>query len=96
MPPAEGDASDPPYGYILAAAANFSKQSYEAFRAKLIEKGVMGFYLRRKAALEGMLHLPKNDRILFTFFGISLVRAIMAMRPATDASKPHLGPFSDS
>ena len=26
-----------------------------------------------KAELEDMLHLPKNDRILFTFFGISLV-----------------------
>jgi len=67
------DTSDPPYGYILAAAANFSKQSYDAFRAKLIEKGVMEFYLWGKAELEDMLHLPKNDRILFTFFGISLV-----------------------
>jgi hypothetical protein len=67
------DEGDPPYGYILAAAANFSKQSYDAFRAKLIEKGVMEFYLWGKAELEDMLHQPKNDRILFTFFGISLV-----------------------
>lgn len=67
------DGSDPPYGYILAAATNFSKQSYDAFRTKLIEKGVMEFYLWGKEELEDMLHLPKNDRILFTFFGISLV-----------------------
>jgi hypothetical protein len=67
------DESDPPYGYILAAATNFSKQSYDAFRAKLLEKGVMEFYLWGKAELEDMLHQPKNDRILFTFFGISLV-----------------------
>ena len=67
------DQSDPPYGYILAAATNFSKQSYDAFRTKLIQKGVMEFYLWGKAELEDMLHQPKNDRILFTFFGISLV-----------------------
>src|SRR6267142_2243921 len=67
------DGSDPPYGYILAAATNFSKQSYDAFRTKLLEKGVMEFYLWGKAELEDMLHLPKHDRILFTFFGISLV-----------------------
>jgi hypothetical protein len=33
----------------------------------------MEFYLWGKPELEDMLHLPKNDRILFTFFGISLV-----------------------
>jgi hypothetical protein len=69
----EIDRTTPPYGYILAASANFSKASYDAFRSKLIEKGVMEFYLWGKPELEGMLHLPKNDRILFTFFGISLV-----------------------
>jgi len=43
------------------------------FREELRNKGVMEFYLWGKAELEDMLHLPKNDRILFTFFGISLV-----------------------
>ncbi len=33
----------------------------------------MEFYLWGKSELEDMLHLPKNDRILFTFFGILLV-----------------------
>ena len=70
---AEIDEKDPPYGYILAASANFSKDSYDAFREGLRKKGVMEFYLWGKAELEDMLHLPKNDRILFTFFGISLV-----------------------
>ncbi len=69
----EIDSKNPPYGYILAASANFSKESYDVFRSKLREKGVMEFYLWGKAELEDMLHLPKNDRILFTFFGISLV-----------------------
>lgn len=64
---------NPPYGYILTASANFSKKSYDVFREELRKKGVMEFYLWGKAELEDMLHLPKNDRILFTFFGISLV-----------------------
>jgi hypothetical protein len=66
------DPKDPPYGYILAASANFSKESYDIFREILRGKGVMEFYLWGKPELEDMLHLPKNDRILFTFFGISL------------------------
>ncbi|MGD0236566.1 MAG: hypothetical protein ABSC55_18750 [Syntrophorhabdales bacterium] len=57
----------------MAASANFSKESYDVFREELRNKGVMEFYLWGKAELEDMLHLPKNDRILFTFFGISLV-----------------------
>lgn len=70
---AEIDAQNPPYGYILAGSTDFSKKSYDVFREELRKKGVMEFYLWGKAELEDMLHLPKNDRILFTFFGISLV-----------------------
>lgn len=70
---ADVDEEDPPYGYILAASANFSKKSYDLFRDELRKKGVMEFHLWSKAELEDMLHFPKNDRILFTFFGISLV-----------------------
>jgi len=64
---------NPPYGYILAASTDFSKKAYDIFREELKKKGVMEFYLWGKGELEDMLHLPKNDRILFTFFGISLV-----------------------
>jgi Restriction endonuclease len=70
---AEVDSQNPPYGYILAAPTNFSKKSYDAFRAELRAKGVREFYVWGRAELEDMLQLPKNDRILFTFFGISLV-----------------------
>ncbi len=63
----------PPYGYILVASANFSKKSYDIFREELKQLGVMEFYLWGKAELEDMLHMPKYDRILFTFFGLSLV-----------------------
>ena len=67
------DIKNLPYGYILAASSNFSKDSYDVFRDELRKKGVMEFYLWGKAELEDMLYLPKNDKILFTFFGISLV-----------------------
>lgn len=67
------DTKNPPYGYILAAAANFSKKAYDTLHSELRAKGVMEFYLWGKAELETMLYLPKNDRVLFTFFGISNV-----------------------
>jgi hypothetical protein len=66
-------ADYPPYGYVLAAPANFSKKSFDMFREELRQRGVMEYYLWGRAALEDMLHLPRNDRVLFTFFGISLV-----------------------
>lgn len=64
---------DIPYGYILAAPANFSKEAYDIFRETLRDKGVTEFYLWGRATLEDMLHQPKNDHTLFTFFGVSLV-----------------------
>ena len=67
------DSKSPPYGYILTAPAAFSKNSYDVFREELRKKGVMEFYLWGRPELEDKLHLPKNDRILFTFFGFSLV-----------------------
>lgn len=65
------DRGELPYGYILIAPANFSKQAQDIFRDELKKRGVMEFYLWGKAELEDKLYLPKNDRILFTFFGIS-------------------------
>jgi hypothetical protein len=63
---------DPPYGYILAAPANFSKKAYDAFRSSLVDRGVQEFHLFGRAELEDMLYMPRNDRILFAFFGVSL------------------------
>lgn len=62
----------PPYGYILAAPANFSKAAHDRFREELRERGVMEFYLWGAGELEDMLYQPKNDHVLFAFFGISL------------------------
>ncbi|MEK7447394.1 MAG: hypothetical protein AAB632_01145 [Patescibacteria group bacterium] len=61
-----------PYGYILAASVNFSKKSYDIFREEIRKRGVMEFYLWGKTEIEDMVYMPKNDQILFTFFGTSL------------------------
>lgn len=66
------DGLHPPYGYILAAATNISKKTYDAFREELRRKGVKEFNFWGKDHLEDQLALPENDEILFTFFGISL------------------------
>src|ERR1700732_1358199 len=34
----------PPYGYVLAAPANFSKKSFDVFQEELRKRGVMEFY----------------------------------------------------
>ena len=61
-----------PYGYILAAPAHFSKAAHDRFREELRSRGVMEFYLWGAGELEDLLYQPKNDRVLFAFFGISL------------------------
>lgn len=70
---ADVPSDPPPYGYILAASATFSKRAHDLFRELLREKGVMEFYLWGKEALEDMLFQPKNDPLLFAYFGISLL-----------------------
>lgn len=66
-------SENPPYGYILAAPADFTKKSYDVFRDELRQKGVREFVIWGKAALEDMLFQPRNDRVLFAFFGLSLI-----------------------
>lgn len=38
------DIANPPYGYILAAAANISKVAYDTFRQEAKKKGVKEFF----------------------------------------------------
>lgn len=64
--------ADIPHGVIFAAPCDFSKKTRDVFQQKLRNKGVQEFYLWGKADLEDMLMLPKNDNLLFAYFGISL------------------------
>jgi len=61
-----------PYGYILAAACDFSKTARDAFREEMLKYGIQEFYLWGKAEIEDALFLPKNDHLLFAYFGFSL------------------------
>ncbi len=65
--------ADIPYGVIFSAPCEFSKQTRDVFQQKLREKGVQEFYMWGRADLEDMLIQPKNDNLLFAYFGISLV-----------------------
>jgi hypothetical protein len=60
------------HGMIFAAACSFSKKARDAFRAWCIENRINEFYLLGSSEIEDLLYLPKNDHLLFAYFGISL------------------------
>ena len=61
------------YGIIFAASSDFSKKTRDEFRAKCRTYKLNECYLWGKAELEDMLFQPKNDNLLFAYFGISLL-----------------------
>ena len=60
------------HGLIFAAACNFSKRSLDVFRSWCSDKGIQEAYLWGTASIEVFLYQPKNDHLLFAYFGISL------------------------
>jgi hypothetical protein len=60
------------HGLVIAAPCEFSKESHDKFNDFCRQKGLLECYLWGKAALEDMLFLPKNDNLLFAYFGFSL------------------------
>jgi len=66
------ELEDKPYGYILVAACDFSKKARDAFREEVLNNGVEEFDIWGKGEIEDQLYLPKNDHLLFAYFGISL------------------------
>lgn len=60
------------HGLIFVAACDFSKKSRDEFRQKCERLGIQEWHLWGKAELEDQLFLPKNDNLLFAYFGISL------------------------
>lgn len=69
---AESLKGELPHGLILAAACDFSKKSYDAFRQALVGTPVQEFQLWGRGELEDLLFQPRNDHLLFAYFGISL------------------------
>jgi hypothetical protein len=75
-------SASPPktYGYILAAACDFSKATREAVRDELLKHDVQEYHCWGKGELEDQLYQPKNDNLLFAYFGISLQIRRRSMR----------------
>jgi hypothetical protein len=64
-------SSPKPAVYMLVAACDFSKAARDAFRESVVTQGIEEFYIWGKAELEDLLFQPKNDHLLFAYFGIS-------------------------
>lgn len=60
------------HGIIFVSACDFSKKAHDDFRSWCFSNGLNECYLWGKAALEDMLFQPKNDHLLFAYFGFSL------------------------
>lgn len=60
------------YGLIFAAACDFSKGTRDACREWCREKGAQEVHVWGRGEIEDQLFQPKNDNLLFAYFGISL------------------------
>lgn len=60
------------YGLLFSAACDFSKAARDRCYAVARERGFSEVHLWGKAEIEDALFQPKNDHLLFAYFGISL------------------------
>jgi hypothetical protein len=60
------------HGLVFVAACDFSKKAHDDFRSWCQSEGLQECHLWGKATLEDMLLQPKNDHLLFVYFGFSL------------------------
>ena len=71
-----GDISDDDaqnlYGVIFTAACDFSIATRDALHKWARERGISEVHIWGKGEIEDQLFQPKNDHLLFAYFGISL------------------------
>lgn len=60
------------YGLIFIGACDFSKKARDTFREVTRDLGVSEAYILGKGEIEDLLYQPKNDHLLFAYFGVSL------------------------
>lgn len=88
------------YGLIFVAACDFSIAARDAFYSRSRELGFQEVKIWGKAEIEDQLFQPKNDNLLFAYFGVSLqvrrrsiqaaIRSRLTMkRKARKALEPH-------
>jgi len=61
------EGAEVPYGVIFSAPTDFSKKTRDVFRDSLRRRA-----FGNKADIEDALYQPKNDHLLYAYFGISL------------------------
>lgn len=62
------------YGVMFVCSSDLSIDSRDAIRKVLAEGGVQEVKILSRAEIEDLLYQPKNDHLLFAFFGYSLIR----------------------
>lgn len=60
------------YGIVFAVACDVSKATRDVFRAWCSRQGIPEAHIWSRSELEDQIFQPKNDGILFAYFGISL------------------------
>jgi hypothetical protein len=60
------------YGVIFVAACDFSKKARDLFLSLMRARGLQEVHILGRSELEDMLFQPKNDHLLFAYFGVSL------------------------
>ena len=73
------------YGIIFAAACDFSKRARDDAFAWARLHGIAEVHIWGKAEVEDQLYQPKNDHLLFAYFGISLQIRRRSLRTALRA-----------
>ena len=73
------------YGVVFAAACDFSIKARDTLNEWARENGIAEAHLWGKADLEDQLVQPKNDHLLFGFFGVSLQIRKRSVRTALRA-----------
>lgn len=60
------------HGLVFVAACDLSKRTRDACREWCRSRGVQEIYVWGRGEIEDLLYQPKNDHLLFAYFGISL------------------------
>ena len=70
------------HGIVFAAACDFSKATRDTLRDWAREHGINEAHMWGKGELEDQLYQPKNDHLLFAYFGFSLQIRKQSVRTA--------------
>ncbi len=68
------------YGVLFVASADLSIDARDAIRKTFAEGGVTEVSIWSRSEIEDQLYQPKNDHLLFAYFGFSIVKRKQSMK----------------